>query len=197
MSMNNRYKKKLKSTYWHKALMGGHMQRAQNAKNPGYLRLADLAIAFAGANGHAEFGRGELTRFLGSDHRAVNAAIKLAKTYGLLAEGSCRRCLQIPLNQFETCATGAGIDQQKAQRLAPCPTCTKVPRRPAVCHPGRERYTSIEAGGLCQSCHRRRSPAGSSITGAECVDGDEAFASLVAQGEPDPDYYEPETAPFP
>jgi hypothetical protein len=116
-----------------------------------------------------------LTQFLGSDHRAVTVAINLATKYGLLVNGSGRRCLQIPLNQFETCATGVTIDKQKAQRFVPCPTCTSKPRRPALCHPNKERYNSIEAGGLCENCYRRVLRGGSVMPDTESVDGDEGL----------------------
>lgn len=160
------------------------MERANEECNPGYLRLADLAMAFAGYNGHAEFEHGELSKFLGKDYRAVDTAIERAMEYGLLAKGSHRRCLQIPTAQFVTYAGGGTLKEQEARRLEPCPTCRSGPRRPASCHPERERHTSVEAGALCDSCYRKR--LRSATEHADPVD--EYFADLRASELPAEDW---------
>jgi hypothetical protein len=130
------------------------MERANRPDNPVFVRLADLAVAFAGPNGHAEFGHGELTRFLGVDYRTVDKGIAMAVKYGMLAEGSTKRCLQVPELPFEVHA-GAGSETEKAaRRIRPCATCKpSAVSSPAQCHPDRERYTSAERG-LCESCYR-------------------------------------------
>lgn len=133
------------------------MERANSLGNPGFLRLADLATAFAGPNGHAEFVHGELARFLAAkDYRAVDKAIADAVRYHLLADGSHKRCLQIPLNVFQPYAGTSGQSDMDERRSRPCVTCIPdAPVKPALCgHPERERYTAVKNGGLCESCYR-------------------------------------------
>lgn len=154
LTERKRYTDKLKSQYWHSAVQSAHLERAQCEGNPTFVRVADLAIALAGANGHAPFKHGELTELLGKDYRMVDKAVADAVSYGLLAQGSNKRCLCVP-RQIKTYAGSGSDDQQDARRLESCPTCTGVPKNPATCHPDRSRYMSLENGGLCESCYRK------------------------------------------
>ena len=152
-----RFRKKIKSNFWHQAMQSAHMERALRTGNPNFVRLADLAVALAEANGHARFGVGELTRLLGvADARPVDRAIADGIKYGLLAAGSTRRCLQVPGGLFLMYA-GAGDDAAKQRRRdTPCPTCHPDDvSQPATCHPDRQRRTSAASGSLCEPCYRR------------------------------------------
>ncbi len=153
----DRYKQKTESTHWHQVHHAGAVERALKPGNPAFLRLADLAIAFAGPNGHAEFPRGELTRFLdAADYRAVDSAIVKAIEYGLLAKGSTKQCLRLPLDVYAPYA-GRGSDEKKeVRRMTPCATCHAGVVDPAECHPNRSRYTTT---GLCESCYRKSLPS--------------------------------------
>jgi hypothetical protein len=146
----DKYLSATKSSFWSRASVSGHMERALRPDNPAYLRLADLALACAAPNGHAEFGHGELTKFLGAAYRVVDNAIVTAVEYGLLAEGSHKRCLRIP--SLALPHAGAGSTSEKdARRNRACLTCR--PLDLATCgHANRRRYV---ADGRCQSCYRK------------------------------------------
>jgi hypothetical protein len=83
------------------------LERAKDPRLPGYLRVAAVAYGRHLGNGHAPLGEGELAHLLGVRDPAtgswrananVNRSIRTAIDYGLLAPGSSRRCLVVPIN---------------------------------------------------------------------------------------------------
>ncbi len=162
--------------------MAGHLKRAQVRTNPNWYRLSDLTVAFAGPNGHAEFGPGELRHFLGvKDSRTVTKAIAEAVAFGALGDGSHTRCLRLPV-PWEPFLGGGTTSEQNRKRTAPCPSCDEQPD-PAQCHPSRKRYTSVENGSLCQQCWRERRAVCIPLSSLE--DDADALASLVMMDPPD------------
>ena len=86
--------------------------RAADATLPLWLRVVCLAYGRHEANGHANFGRGQLAWVLGTppkdgkpfaraDRYCVRDAIRLAVHHGWLAEGSCSECLVVPAHAIE------------------------------------------------------------------------------------------------
>jgi hypothetical protein len=86
--------------------------RAADTTLPLWLRVACLAYGRHEANGHAVFGRGQLSLILGSPqtttgpfkpvHRTgIRDAIRLAVRRGWLAEGSGSECLVVPPHAIE------------------------------------------------------------------------------------------------
>jgi hypothetical protein len=86
--------------------------RAADTKLPLWLRMVCLAYGRHEANGHATFGRGQLSWILGKpptagspfkrlDKGSVQSAIRTAVTHGWLAEGSCSECLIVPAHAIE------------------------------------------------------------------------------------------------
>ena len=185
-NLDERLKQKRKSDYYHCGQWRGHLERAEIAANPGFLRLSDLAIAFAGPNGHAEFARGDLKAFLGvRDGRTVDDAIDKAVSYGLLAKGSHQRCLQIPEVQWVTFAGGGSKDERDARRREGCPSCTTC-TDPAACHPGRKRYSSVKNGSLCQQCWRGMK--GNHVPTTSVDDEEASWSSLLSGPEPEQEF---------
>ncbi len=82
------------------------LERAKDRTLPDWLRLAGLAFAKHKANGHANFGLGEIGRLLADvspsgeckplSKSEVSNAIKLAKDKGFIDRASCARCLVVP-----------------------------------------------------------------------------------------------------
>lgn len=185
-NLDERLKQKRKSKHFHQGTFAGHLERAGTATNPHFLRLADLAVAFAGPNGHAEFSRGDLKAFLGvRDGRTVDDAIDKAVSYGLLAKGSHQRCLQIPEVQWVTFAGGGPRDDQDDRRREGCPSCSKC-NDPAVCHPSRKRYSSVKNGSLCQQCWRAMKDSHVATTSVD--DEEAALLSLLNGPEPEQEF---------
>jgi hypothetical protein len=97
--------------------------RAANHNLPLWARIMCLAYGRHKANGHAVFGRGELTWILGTPPQdgkpfqratpqAVHGAIIAAVKYSFLDEGSCSECLVVP---------GHAIQGPHGKADAPCP----------------------------------------------------------------------------
>lgn len=73
---------------------------------PSWLRVWFLALSRLERNGHAPFARGELVTLMSVDtgtgvqaasaETSTDRAIRAARRYGLLAEGSGRSCLIVP-----------------------------------------------------------------------------------------------------
>ncbi|WP_157897383.1 hypothetical protein [Mycobacteroides chelonae] len=92
---------------WAKHYQRGWENKSANPNTPLWARIASLAYARHGANGHAVFERGSLSWILGTppkdgklfkkrDSATIRDAIKVAVQYGWLAEGSCNECLIVP-----------------------------------------------------------------------------------------------------
>lgn len=85
---------------------GVWLERSANPDLPFWLRLASLALGKHKANGHANFGAGEIARLLGKrgpdgqvkalSDSAVSNAIRRAKELGFIADQSYARCLVVP-----------------------------------------------------------------------------------------------------
>lgn len=85
---------------------GVWLERSANPDLPVWLRLASLAFGKHKANGHANFGAGEIAKMLGKrgpdghvkplSDSAVSNAIRRAKELGFVAAQSCARCLVVP-----------------------------------------------------------------------------------------------------
>jgi hypothetical protein len=95
---------------------------AANPNLPMWARVFSLAYGRHEANGHAVFGRGELTWILGTPpkdgkpfqrarRQAVYEAIATAVKHGFLDEGSCLECLVVP---------GHAIQGPHGKADAPC-----------------------------------------------------------------------------
>jgi hypothetical protein len=85
---------------------------AADTKLPLWLRISCLAYGRHEANGHATFGRGQLSWILGTpptadhpfkriDKYTVRDTIKLATGHGWLAEGSCSEYLIVPAHAID------------------------------------------------------------------------------------------------
>jgi hypothetical protein len=101
--------------------------RAANHHLPLWVRIVCLAYGRHKANGHAVFGRGDLTWILGTpphdgkpfqraNRQAVRNAIAAAVKYGFLDDGSCTECLVVP---------GHAIQGPHGKADAPCPVHEK------------------------------------------------------------------------
>ena len=108
---------------------GVWLERSANPSLPDWLRLASLAFGRHKANGHANFGSGEIAKLLGKhdsdglvrplSNSAVSNAIRRAKELGFIANVSYARCLVVPPHavthglgsRYERCRIhdGAGI----------------------------------------------------------------------------------------
>lgn len=97
---------------WAKHYQAVWENRAADTRLPLWLRASCLAYGCHEANGHANFGRGQLSWVLGTPptadspfrpaHRKrVWDAIALAVRHGWLAEGSCTECLIVPAHAIE------------------------------------------------------------------------------------------------
>ncbi|WP_131812906.1 hypothetical protein [Mycolicibacterium peregrinum] len=85
---------------------GVWLERSADTQLPDWLRLASLAFGRHKANGHANFGVGEIAKLLGKcepdgkvkplSGPAVSNAIKRAKDHGFIAIASHSRCLVVP-----------------------------------------------------------------------------------------------------
>lgn len=127
-------------------------ERAQRPDNPLFLRLGDLAIALAPANGHTNFGHDELLAILEvRDRRTLDKAIAEAIRYGVLAPGSSQRCLELPAGVTGLCLLKNPNARETAQSK-PCAVCHGRPRHPASCHPDKP----VHAKGLCNGCYRAK-----------------------------------------
>lgn len=84
---------------WVKASQAGWEQRASELRQPLWLKMACMAYARVGANGHAGFDRGELAELMGKGRQDIHRAIRTAVEYGWLEDGSCTECL-IPPGDF-------------------------------------------------------------------------------------------------
>lgn len=81
-------------------------ERAGDPTFPLWFRVAALAYGRHKANGHANFGRGNLSLIFGGfdddgefkpvSKHSVQSAIRAAKKYGLIAEDSNSECLVVP-----------------------------------------------------------------------------------------------------
>ena len=107
---------------------GVWLLRSADPALPDWLRLASLAFGKHKANGHANFGAGEIAKLLGKrtpDGRvkplsgpAVSNAIKRAKDHGFIAVASHSRCLVVPShavtgglgNAYERCRVHVQAD---------------------------------------------------------------------------------------
>lgn len=96
-------------------------ERSGDPQLPDWLRVAALAYGKHRANGHANFGAGDVALVLGRIDYAtgevvpnanVSRAIKRAVKYGWLGRGSKSRCLIVPGH-----AIAGGIGNE----YAPCP----------------------------------------------------------------------------
>ena len=96
-------------------------ERAGDPALPDWVRVAALAYGKHSANGHANFGPGQVALVLGVVDRAtgelrpnqnVSRAIGTAIRYGWLAQGSKARCLVVPPHAVE-----GGLGNASA----PCP----------------------------------------------------------------------------
>ena len=105
---------------------GVWLERAANPVLPDWLRLAALAFGKHKANGHANFGTGEIANLLGRrspdgqlkplSGSAVSNAIRRAKELGFIADQSHARCLVVPPHAvtnglgkaYESCRIHAG-----------------------------------------------------------------------------------------
>jgi hypothetical protein len=95
---------------WSKHYHGVWAERSANTQLPDWLRVAALAYGRHKANGHAEFGPGDVAYVLGKvdeqtgefqPNENVTRAIRTAVKYGFLAEGSKSRCLVVPAHAIE------------------------------------------------------------------------------------------------
>jgi hypothetical protein len=108
--------------------------RMANTKLPLWLRIVCLAYGRHEANGHANFGRGQLLWILGTPatgdqpfkrvpREHVRQAIKAAVSYGWLAEGSCSECLIVPSHAIDGPSGNANktcpVHDRKAKAKAP------------------------------------------------------------------------------
>jgi hypothetical protein len=103
---------------WVKSYQAAWAEDAQNPTLDAWFRVMAAAYGRIQANGHAPFGKGELSRFLQMNAPAVSKAIKRAVSKGLLDHSSTARCLVLPPHRV---AGGVG-DPGK-----PCPVhdCAK------------------------------------------------------------------------
>jgi hypothetical protein len=112
---------------WTRHYQAAWENRAANHNLPLWARIFCLAYGRHHANGHAVFGRGELTWVLGTppkgkepfqraSRQAVHEAIATAVKHGFLAEGSCLLCLVVP---------GHAIQGPHGKADAPCPVHEK------------------------------------------------------------------------
>lgn len=81
---------------WVKAAQAGWEQRALELTQPLWLKVACMAYARVGANGHAQFDRGELAALMGKCRQDIDRAIRTAVERGWLGEASCTECLMPP-----------------------------------------------------------------------------------------------------
>lgn len=92
---------------WARHYQSVWQERAANPDLPAWLRVVSLAYGSHKANGHAQFGAGDLAVALGSvdmetgelvemPRQNVHRTIQTAVRYGWLAEGSTARCLIVP-----------------------------------------------------------------------------------------------------
>lgn len=147
---------------WSRIWISQHAERARRPDNPAHLRLADLAIALAPANGHANVKEGELAGFLGVTARIVDTEIALAVSYGLLAPGSKRRCLILPHGVDGLCIR-RDPNARMTEQEQPCAVChAERPARPATCCP----HKPVHALGLCQAHYRAKRRAESGTNAA-------------------------------
>lgn len=107
--------------------------RAADTDLPLWLRVACLAYGRHDANGHANFGRGEMSMILGvaqtdaaafkPQHRStVYNAIQTAVRRGWIAKGSGSECLVVPNH---------AIEGPQGNPLRPCIVCARKAGRPA------------------------------------------------------------------
>jgi hypothetical protein len=91
--------------WWTRHFQDHYEGLAANAELPKWHRVTSLAYARHRANGHAQFGVGELADTLGTidlttgevvPDSNIARAIKVAVGYGMLAEGSSAKCLMVP-----------------------------------------------------------------------------------------------------
>jgi hypothetical protein len=133
----------MKSTYtpnpWTRHYQIGWENRSANPALPLWARVVALAYGRHEANGHANFGRGQLSWIMGTppkdggehkrrDRKTLRDAIATAVKYGWLAEGSCSECLVVP---------GHDIVGPHGDPFKPCPVHerrakAKVPTRPTL-----------------------------------------------------------------
>lgn len=108
---------------WTRHYQAAWEHRAASPNLPMWARIFCLAYGRHHANGHAVFGRGELSMILGmppqdgkpfrrATRQAVHAAIATAVKYGFLSDGSCPECLVVP---------GHAINGPHGKADAPCP----------------------------------------------------------------------------
>lgn len=102
---------------WNKGSRAGFERRALKLQQPLWLKVALLAYARVGANGHANFQRGELEAIFGQKRQNIDRAIRKAITEDWLQEESCSECLLPPGDFIEM---SFGNDQQ-ACKIHPPP----------------------------------------------------------------------------
>jgi hypothetical protein len=86
---------------WNKASRAGFERRAAKLQQPLWLKVALLAYARVGANGHANFARGELEVLFDQKRQNIDRAIRKAITEDWLQEESCSECLLPPADFIE------------------------------------------------------------------------------------------------
>ncbi|OBG28383.1 hypothetical protein [Mycobacterium sp. 852002-51057_SCH5723018] len=107
---------------WTRHYQAAWENRAANHNLPLWARIFSLAYGRHQANGHAVFGRGELTWILGTppkasepfqraSRQAVREAIATAVKHGFLDDDSCSECLVVP---------GHAIQGPHGKAAAPC-----------------------------------------------------------------------------
>lgn len=159
--LDSRISEKLKNpAAWSRVWISPCAERALRPDNPNYLRLADLAVALAPANGHTNIKAGELAAFLDVTGRTVDRAIADAVRFGLLAPGSTQRCLVLPAAVDGFCIrrnpNARSTEQEKG-----CAVCHRGrPARPASCHPDKP----VHAKGLCNTCYNAKLRSESATT---------------------------------
>ena len=84
---------------WVKASQDGWERRALELRQPLWLKVPCMADVRVGANGHANFERGELAELMGKCRQDIDRAIRTAVEKGWLHEASCTECL-IPPGDF-------------------------------------------------------------------------------------------------
>ncbi len=119
---------------WTRHYQSAWENRSANPDVPLWARVTALAYGRHEANGHANFGRGQLAWILGTppkdggefkrrDRATLRNAIAVAVKHGWLAEGSCSECLVVPAHDivgpngdpFKPCP----VHERKAVRQAP------------------------------------------------------------------------------
>jgi hypothetical protein len=73
-----------------------HLELAQQASLPAWVRLQCLAWAYAERNGHAPFATTELRQYLGLTPARLSQSLATARGLGWIDPTSTARCLVLP-----------------------------------------------------------------------------------------------------